>query len=147
MASISSRHGTTLPPSPKAGDLFMHVGATEPWAFCGTDGLWTALGPIDFDPSIKLVTANYTTLPTDSFVIADATSGDILITLALGSTVFKPVSVKRNATDVSTNAIAVQGDGGTELIDGVVSWALPTHSSPPGNALGFVWKTDRWHLF
>ena len=63
-------------------------------------------------PMIKTVTADYNALSTDHTILANATGGDVDVTLPVASTIKGQIFIVKKI-DSSGNAVNVSGDGGT----------------------------------
>ena len=68
---------------------------------------------LDVNPTLPLLTANYTILATDNTVLGDATLGGFTFTLPAVPTVMEKHSIQK--VDATSNVITIAGNGNTIL--------------------------------
>lgn len=134
-----SNHTGTQSLSTIAGGTATGSGYTLP--DLTVSGLITANGGISGTLSQTTITANYTVLTTDQVILADATAGNIVVTLPAASAEgAREVAVKK--IDSSANTVRVAA-AGTDTIDGAASVTL---------SLQYAWiditgdGTSKWNI-
>lgn len=91
--------------------------------------------------AIRTITANATIDATDSFILADASSGNIIITLPAASTSSgRTYNIKR--IDATANTVSIVRDG-SDTIDGATSKSLNIQYE----SMTFVSSSSSWYIF
>jgi hypothetical protein len=109
---------------------------------------------LEIRPGFKVVSSNYTMLPTDEVILVDAALGPITITLpltAVVATASRTKSAKFKKIDVTPNAItiATSGVATIEKIDSFpMIYGATTMIDVPGQAQEFFANqvSNRWHI-
>lgn len=142
MAARRTRSGTVLPANPKVGDVFIQLGAIDPFNVCRVDGVFEALpGEFVFADATVETSVDYTTLVNDLMIVVDPTPNDVTITLIDGATARRPIFVKHDALATSGKRVFVQGTGG-QLIDGEASFEVQKDDS-----MSVAFKNGRWVIY